>query len=87
MKEQTEPDQALFIEWQGHQTTQWFATNVQRDVARALKVLINRARYSSDPKVTTAVAHFDTLNSLLRTLTEKPKDETEGDSGTDSGDR
>lgn len=75
-----EPDPAAFRDWQDNPMTQWVARNVQGDLAKALDSLLGIGRHSSDPNVTRAVQYFDTLNELVKTLTEKAKEDEADDS-------
>jgi hypothetical protein len=80
MMDPHEPDPAAFKDWQDNPGTRWFAEKVREDVARALENALGMGRNSTDPRVTKAVQYFDTLNDLLKTLTEKAKEDEADDS-------
>lgn len=73
-------DPAAFRDWQDNPMTQWVALQVRGDLARALENALGVGRHSTDPHVTKAVQYFDTLNELLKTLTEKAKEDEADDS-------
>lgn len=79
MIQETDPDGEHFSQWLSNPVTGHVVAGLQGDLAKALTNLIGAARMSTDPKVTTAVTYFDTLNKVLLTLTPRKEEEHEAE--------
>lgn len=79
MIQETAPDGEHFSQWLGHPVTEHMVAGLRVDLGKAMTNLIGAARMSTDPKVTTAVTYFDTLNKVLLTLTPRKEEEHEAE--------